>query len=304
MKKARNLAILILGLATLTFAQERPRPRFELELSGGLARVASLRGGARYSDRWGYKFLEYVQEDTVISLKAKNSPFALAGLTFDLGETVGIQVGAAYMMPRIATNGTFYYSYKWTTGTTVYNESAANSNVPWSGSGKASSLPFFLNVVWRFPLGIFDFFATAGPAVFFNRFEASSFVGLGDTTYYSVIIWPYLYEYQFTDAFKIPARIPRTSWTSFGGDFGAGFDLRLTPAFGLTVEGRYFLAPPKSFSWQWTPGTYDSIFYGTFQGWQYAVNDLKDFQAKMGASRINVSFFSVAVGFRIGFGLI
>jgi opacity protein-like surface antigen len=104
------------------------------------------------------------------------------------------------------------------------------------------------------------------------------------------------------DAFQIPVSIPKTSWRSFGANFGIGIDMELSPGVALTAEGRYFLIPKESLVWQWIPGTYDSIFYDNFTGWEYTEDNLADYQTEMTMLEIKPSFFSFSLGIRLTFG--
>ena len=302
MKKTWRLVVLISGLTISTFAQDGPEPKFELSVSGGWGVLTSFRGGTTHSDVWSYQYLQSVRENTAITAKVKSSAFVTAAFSYFFGPNLGLQLGAGYIMPKVTTDGTFNFSYQWTTRSTIYNESAANSKIPWGGGGKSRTVPLFVNVVGKCRLGMIDLFATAGPSLYFNSYEANSFMGFGDTSSFTLLIPPYLFEFQDVDAFKIPARIPRTSWTAFGASFGARLDCRISPIVAVTVEGRYFLVPKKSLAWQWEPGTYDSIFYNNFAGWTYTADDLASAQAKTAASKVNLSFFSVSLGFKIGFG--
>lgn len=147
-----------------------------------------------------------------------------------------------------------------------------------------------------------DIFVTAGPTLYLNNYEANSFVGYGATADGYLYIYPYWYYVQWVDAFQIPASIPKTSWTAFGANFGLGFDFKVGPSVAVTLEGRYFLVPKKSLVWEWTPGTYDSIFYDNFTGVEFAAPDFATSQNKMTPAAVNPSFISVAIGIRLAFG--
>lgn len=139
---------------------------------------------------------------------------------------------------------------------------------------------------------------SAGPTMYFNSYEANSFIGFG--TYGYGYIYPYYY--QFVDGFQIPVEIPTTSWTAFGADLGIGFDFKVSPKMAIVVEGRYFLVPQKSLHWEWKPGTYDGLFYQYLRGVQFDANDLKTYQDMMTTADVKPSFFSFSVGIRIAFG--
>jgi opacity protein-like surface antigen len=161
-----------------------------------------------------------------------------------------------------------------------------------------TTIPLFLNLVGRFRINMLNIFVTGGPTFYLNSFESNSYVGFGDS---DVTVSP-PYEIQRVDAFQIPVSIPKTSWNSFGGNFGFGVDFEVAPGVAVTAEGRYFLIPKKTLTWEWIPGTYDSIFYGNFTGWEYTAEDLADFQNVMTKIDVKPSFFSFALGLRLSFG--
>jgi opacity protein-like surface antigen len=296
MKKIFFAFALILFLSFFAFAQNVTWPRFEFNVMGGYG-LAQFKGDFVYSDNISFQYLQYMKPNTTLSMKADNNAFFTGGFSFFFHPNVGIQLGGGYFSSKVPVTGSFAFTYKWTTSSTIFDESAS-----WGGDGKMSTIPLFLNLVGKFRTNIVDIFVTAGPTLYLNSFEANSFVGLGDSLYFTVYIYPYWYYFQYVDAFQIPASIPKTSWTAFGANFGLGFDFKVAPGVAITVEGRYFLVPKKSLSWEWTPGTYDSIFYDHFSGWEYTADDFAPYQAKMTTADVNPSFISVALGIKVTFG--
>jgi len=296
MKKLTIALGIFLLLSLSVFAQYGPFPRFEFSVMGGYG-LAQFKGDSVYSDNISFHLLEYMKPDTTLSMKADNSVFFTGGISFFFHPNVGVQLGGGYFSSKVPITGSFAFAYKWTTYSSVYNESKN-----WDGDGKLSTIPLYLNLIGKFRMNAVDIFVTAGPTLYFNSFEANSFVGLGDSLYYSIYIYPYTYYFQWVDAFQIPASIPKTSWTAFGANFGLGFDFKVGPGVAITLEGRYFLVPKKSLVWEWTPGTYDSIFYDNFTGWEYTAADFAPYQNKMTTADVNPSFISVAIGIRLTFG--
>jgi len=299
MKKSIIALGIFLLLSLSAFAQYGPFPRFEFNVMGGYG-LAQFKGDSMYSNSWSYSFLQYVNEDTTLSMKAGNSIFFTGGLSYFFHPNIGIQLGAGYFSSNVSITGSFAFSYKWTSSSTVYNESK-----DWGGEGKEgklSTVPIYLNLIGKFRMNMVDIFVTAGPTLYLNNYEANSFVGYGATADGYLYIYPYWYYVQWVDAFQIPASIPKTSWTAFGANFGLGFDFKVGPSVAVTLEGRYFLVPKKSLVWEWTPGTYDSIFYDNFTGVEFAAPDFATSQNKMTPAAVNPSFISVAIGIRLAFG--
>lgn len=266
-------------------------PRFEFNIALGYG-LAQFEGSSRYAYEWSYDLLEYVSETTNLSQKADNAFFFGGGFSFFFIPAVGIQVGGGFFSSKVPTTGSFTLTHKWTSGSAVYDNSRT-----WGGSGKLSTIPFYLNIVAKIRTSFVDISMSAGPTIYFNSYEANSYVGFGATEY--GYIGPIYY--QFVDGFQIPVEIPTTSWTAFGADLGIGFDIKVSRTIAIVLEGRYFLVPKKSLRWEWKPGTYDPLFYPYLVG-EFDANDLKTYQDMMTAVNVNPSFFTFSLGFKIGFG--
>ena len=293
MKKAFLGPPILLVLTLSLFAQSEFLPRFELHAMGGYG-LSQFRGDSAYVYNWNYEQLRDVLEDTRLSMKANNAAFFTGGVSYFFHPNVGIQIGGGYFLSKLAINGVFDFSWIW------MSSLSGSESKNWAGDGKMSTLPLFLNIVGKFKMDRVNVFLTAGPAFYLNSFEANSFVGYGATLYYEYFISPDWYYDQSLDAFQIPASISKTSWTAFGANFGFGIDIEVSPNVAITAEGRYFLVPKKSLSWEWTPGTYDGIFeilQGTF-----TEDDFADFQKEMTTLDVKPSFFSFALGLRLTFG--
>lgn len=283
----------ILFLSFPGFGQQKTWPRFEFNIAGGYG-LAQYKGTSTYHDEWSYKYLDYVRETTDLSMKADNAFSFAAGFSYFFTPMIGIQLGGGFFSSKVPTDGEFTFTHKWTTGSTVYDNSKT-----WGGDGKLSTIPLYLNLVGKFRTKIVDISLTAGPTMYFNSYEANSFIGFGDTLYF--VIYPYAFQY--VDAFQIPVTIPKTSWTAFGANLGIGFDFKVSPGMAIVLEGRYFLVPMKSLSWQWVPGTYDGIIYEQFTDWEYDAADLEPYQEKTTPADVKPSFFSLSLGIKFVFGL-
>jgi opacity protein-like surface antigen len=292
MKKPFLGLLILLAFSLAALAQNEFLPRFELHGMGGYG-LSQFKGDSIYSYEWSYELLQSVKEDTLVSMKAKGGLVLTGGASFFFHPNFGIQIGGGYFSSNVPNTGSFTFAWQSTEDPSVITEEAT-----WDGDGKMTTIPLFLNFVGKFRLDRVNVFLTAGPTLYLNSFESNSFVGFGDS--YSTIIEPYLY--QWVDAFQIPVSIPKTSWKSFGANFGLGIDFEVSPGVAITAEGRYFLIPKESLVWQWIPGTYDSIFYDNFTGWEYTEDDLADFQKEMTTLEVKPSFFSFALGIRLTFG--
>jgi len=292
MKKPLLGLLILLVLSLAAFAQNEFLPRFELHAVGGYG-LSQFKGDSIYSYEWNYMLLQSVKEVTLVSMKAQGGLFLTGGASFFFHPNFGIQIGGGYFSSNVPNTGSFTFAWQSTEDPSVITEEAT-----WNGDGKMTTIPLFLNIVGKFRLDMVNVFLTAGPTLYLNSFESNSFVGFGDS-YYTIIL---PYEYQWVDAFQIPVSIPKTSWKSFGANFGLGIDIEVSPGVAITAEGRYFLIPMKNLTWQWIPGTYDSIFYDNFAGWEYTEDDLADFQQEMKPLEVKPSFFSFALGLRLTFG--
>jgi opacity protein-like surface antigen len=291
---AKRITALLAIVMFLSFSgfgqQQQPWTRLEFNISGGYG-LAQFKGDSMYSDEWSYRYLDYVTEDTTLSMKADNAIFFGGGFSYFFTPVLGVQLGGGFFSSNVGINGNFDFSHKWTTSSTVYDH-----NLTWEGDGKLRTIPLYLNIVGKFRMNLLDLYVSAGPTIYFNSFEANSYVGFGDTIYF--LIWPYYYQY--VDAFQIPVEIPKTSWTSFGGNIGAGFDFKVSPQIAIVVEGRYFIVPQKSLNWEWIPGTYTSVIYEQFEDWDYSADDLAPYEETMTTADVKPSFFCFSVGIRIG----
>jgi len=283
----------LLFLAAPGFSQQKSWSRFEFDMAGGYG-MTQFEGSSTYAREWGFKYIESVKDYDNYSLKAENGFSFRAGFSYFFTPMFGLQVGGGSFSSNLPGDGSFNCQSKWK------GEEAYESSKIWSGGGNLSSIPFYLNLVGKLRTKIVDFYLTAGPTVYFNRFRAASLIGFTDLYYWEEWYRGYHSEVLGVLKFMIPEGIPETSWTAFGGNAGIGVDLKVLPQVSIGIEGRYFLVPGKNLSWEWTPGT-----YGMTWGWEtfeYTAADLSEFQVLQTPVEIKPSFFSLSVVFKYAFG--
>jgi hypothetical protein len=289
MKRSWLAACLLLGLAAWLPAQDGFK-RFELGLFGGYG-LTRFQAGSVYSAEWSADLLQSVKEETVISVKSKNASTLGGSLAYFFTPNIGLQLSGATFSPDVTTNGSFTFR------TTFAGASEVQEDHAWTGGGTMNTTPLSLDVVGRYALGAVEVYGSAGVTLFRNSFEADNFIGWGSTFEF---VW-YVWVDQYVDAFQIPIRIEKTSWTAFGGNLGAGVSFRVIPALGLFVDGRYFYCPARELGWKWQAGTYTGLNnpYGYFTSWEITDADLASSQKVMTTLKVNPSFFSVTAGFKV-----
>ena len=289
------LLIVLLFLVSPGFSQQKSWPRFEFDVAGGYG-MTQFEGSSTYAREWSFKYIDSVKDYDNYSMKAENSFSFRAGFSYFFTPLFGLQLGGGTFSSNLPGDGLFNFQMKWKNEPETYEDGGI-----FSGGGNLSSTPFYLNLVGKLRTKIVDFYLTAGPTVYFNRFRASSLVGFSDLYY-----WDEWYHGNHSEVvgvltYAIPEHIPETSWTAFGGNAGIGVDFKVLPQVSIGIEGRYFLVPNKSLNWEWTPGTYRDI-WGTPRG-VYTAADLAELQALQTAIEVKPSFFSISVVFKYAFGL-
>jgi hypothetical protein len=264
--------------------------KMEINLLGGYG-MTSVKGASNYMDTWSYQYLSSVSESTDITGTSKGGMFFGGSFSYFFSPNLGIQLSGGYLKSDVPTTANFSFSYKWTTSSTVYNESKS-----FAGTGSLSVMPISLNLVGRFGDGALKIYVSAGPTMFLNSFQADSTVGYGVSTYY--IIYPY--AYQNVDALGLPVDIPKTSWSGFGFNAGADACYMFSPSIGFAVGARYFFCAPKELPWTtMTGGTYNGIFYTSITGVQYTQAMATNILDVITTFKVNPSFFQITAGIKI-----
>ncbi len=289
MRKSLLVFLALLTFSAALFAQYGDEKKIEFSIMGGYG-IGSLNGTSSYSDSWGTFFTDVINESTLITLTNKNT-FALgANFSYLFTPNFGIQVGGGYFAPK--ADITAAYDFNWSSSFFGDSDSVTGS-WPTPEGAKLTSIPLYLNLIAKYKTGTFSIYGTAGPTLYFNKFSADSYSIFGKQYFYG--LW--------LDYFQIPIMIPETSWTAFGFNAGAGFEVNISPSVALLVEGRYFYAPKKDFAWTWLTGTYDGVPYwadgGWFTGWTWT--DWSGAESLTTTLTVNPSFFTITGGFKFFF---
>jgi opacity protein-like surface antigen len=288
MKKSLLVFLAVLAFSAALFAQYTEEKKIEFSIMGGYG-LGSLDGTSMYSDDWGTFWVPTIHEQTDIALTNKNTFSLGANISYFFTPNFGIQFGGGYFAPKADVNAayTFHWENAWHPDETV------TGSWPVTEGAKLTSIPLYLNLIAKYNAGTFGVYATAGPTLFIEKFNADSYSIYGDD------IWSGWY----LDYFQIPITIPDTSWTGFGFNVGAGVELNISPSVAFVVEARYFYAPKKDFAWTWVTGIYNGIDYtydgGDFQNWHYT--DFSTAESKTTVLTVNPSFFTIMGGFKFFF---
>jgi hypothetical protein len=274
--------------------------KFELSLYGGYA-LTQVDGQSNYTRTWSFYWVDSVTETTNITGKSPGAGSIGASFAYFFTPNFGIQLSGEFLLKgKTPMKSHFNYDYTWYDGDS-YNETA-----DWEGTGGLSSIPLSLDLVGRFGDGTIGGSVSAGATLFMNSFEADSAIGLGYSEYSWYWYWyPYWYYWwQDVDALRIPVVIDKTSWTAFGGNFGASLTFKMSDKIGLFLDGRYFLCPAKEFDWSFVTGTYDGIFYDDITDVEID-QDALDYLGvgnNMKPFKVNPSFFRIAAGIKFYLG--
>jgi len=284
---------LCLILGCLGFGQQKTWPRFEFDIAGGYG-MTQFEGSSKYSREWGFKYIESVTDYGHFSMKGENGFSFKAGFSYFFTSMFGLQLGGGSFSSNLPGDGSFNFQLKWKNSTDMYEDGGI-----FSGGGKLSSIPLYLNLVGKLRTKFVDLYLTAGPTVYFNKLRAGSSIGFSQLYYEEEWMMGYHFEYIGVEFYIIPEQIPETSWTAFGGNAGIGVDLKVLQQVSIGVEGRYFLVPDKNLSWEWTPGSYRDV-WGTSR--VYTEAELAEFQSLQTPIKVKPSFFSLSIVFKYAFG--
>jgi hypothetical protein len=297
MKKSLLGALLVLGLAGLTMAQSY-QPQFELSLYGGYA-LTSVRGTTAYSDTYSsyFGYFDPINESTTIDLKSKNGIFFGGSLSYFFSSNIGLQLSVGYLNSDVPNTSTVDYSRHDTLNGQTYSDSFS-----WTGTGTLSTIPISLNLVARFGSDRLSAYVSGGPTLYLNSYEATSSFGYGIYDYSVTYIYPNLYYTDYIDMLQVGLEIPKTSWTGFGGDLGAGVTFLLSPSIGLSLDARYYLCAAKELPWKFQLGDYNGVL-NTLSGYSFTQDDA-DYVTGLTAltTKVNPSFFTLTAGLSIRFG--
>lgn len=290
MKKSLLVFLAVLAFSAALFAQYDEK-KMEFSIMGGYG-LASLEGTSSFSYSFGSIFTDDINESTALALLNKNT-FALgANFSYFFTPNIGVQFGGGFFAPKADTSAVYVFDWS----STFFGDSDHVTG-EWdvADGAKLTSIPLYLNLIGKYSTGSFSIYGTAGPTLFINKFQADSFSVLA-----AYGLWGILLDY-----FQIPLMVPETSWTAFGFNAGAGFEVNISPSVGFLVEARYFYAPKKDFTWTWVTGTYDGIDYWADGGGTFfkdiTFTDLSYFEGLTSGLTVNPSYFTFMGGFKFYF---
>jgi len=293
MKKALGIAAalaLLTSAALGQFGYDREN-KFRFSLYGGFGLSRSA-GVSSYVDTWDALVHKDISEYADIDYRAENGVSFGGAFTYMLDRNLGLQFGGGVFgrdMPNDIVSGWEAF----VGGARIADEYA------FTGGGRLSSVPLFLNLVGRFSFGMIDLNLSAGPAVFLNKAEADATGIYGDSFWIQIL--GTLYEW--IDFLPVAMEIPPTSWTGWGANFGLGIDLNFSPAFAFFLEGRCFLCGSKDLDWEYLTGYYNGL-RGVLPDWEFGQSqaDYLIENELTAPLRINPSFFVISAGFTLRFG--
>ena len=285
MRRIFSVGISILAFAASVLAQDAPRDRIEFGLSGGLG-FPQAEPSSGYSRDYSQTPYSRIFFDNSIVGEAGSAVFLRGFFSFFFSRPLGIQVAFGYLGSNLDTRTDFDFSYTRTT--------TENLQRSWEGTGKLTAIPLSINLAARLGKGKLEGFLSAGPAVFFNSFEATSTAGLSFLIKYANNEWD-------IDALPLSLEIAKTSWTSFGADVGGGIGLNLVSFLSLFAEARYLYSPKREFTWDWLTG-YSTGIRNVLVNVNVPSNAIGSAPENTSVFVIDPSFFQVSLGVKLRMG--
>jgi len=301
MKKAAVVLLVFFGVSAGAWAVY-PFPdiykKFEISLFGGPG-SQGIRASTSYADSWNHLSLTSVVERTSMTVDSAASLLSMgAAVGYFFGPNIGIQAAVCRAGSDLKTASDFDFSWTWSPS--VGNGSFARA-VSWDGSGRVRTTAVGFNAVGRFGGERLEGFISAGPSLFLSSLTAETAFGYGVTRIDAANV-------QYVDALGVGLEIRDKKWTKLGANFGAGIVYKFNEAWGVFLEGRYFICPAKILTWDLVLGTYDGLFFSDVNPIMTNVpidqSDV-DFIAEartLSGLKVNPSFFQVLVGIKILLG--
>jgi opacity protein-like surface antigen len=283
------LALMTAGTASAQYYFDYPTfKRWEIGVFGGAA-FPLFKATTGYEDRWNDRLLTYVSESSNISMKAKVGIQFGFHLSYFFNPAIGIRLEVGPQRSDAPTTTEFTFAWTWADGRHFQRQPV------WNGTGRTTSLPASLDLVWRKEWGRNEWFIAGGFSFHRDTFRSEASFGYGISQMSADL------SEQYLDALRVGLRIPEMSWTSFGFDLGLGLSIKLSDLVGIQIETRYFFYPSKRAEWQFIKGDYDGVFYGNIKGIDFNDGDIQLLTAgvnpKLPTSlRLDRSFFRLGVG--------
>lgn len=257
--------------------------RVEIVLYGGLGIPVAKWTTLHYAESGSASGLSVTAANRI---QTTSSPdiFAGATATFFLPSGIGIQAGFGYLKAGLESSGHF----EWNSSGGAPSAAVVDGR----GEGELTAVPLFIcffNKI-EFPFGrkTLQAHLAAGPALSFNSVLTASQAGAG------------LIRDEKTDGIIVPVRVEDVTWISLGATAAVGLDIRLSPSLALVVEGRYYYAPRKNFSWTWTPGVYDGMF-GKIAAYDFGEEAAAQNERETTPLTVDPSFIQIAGGIKLIF---
>jgi len=286
-----------LGLCLLAtsvgFGQFGGAGEFSFKAFGGFS-LAQTKGLSQYTDYWDGQVVSDIEEYADIDYKANNGVAFGGALTYMFGPNFGLEIGAALFSQKIPNSTLAGWDFS-------FAGYSYGEEYEFSGEGKMTVVPIFLNLVGRFSSGLMDFNLSAGPTLYLNSAEATATGLFGDNYWWVETFWWGTVTYEALDFFPLAAEVPSTKWTSFGFNVGASVDFNLSPMMALFLDVRYFFCPKRDLDWTYLAGTYDGMWENLYD-WEI-YQDQADYAADLTTPyQVNPSFFAISGGLKIRFG--
>ncbi|OGD25848.1 MAG: hypothetical protein A2Y56_08160 [Candidatus Aminicenantes bacterium RBG_13_63_10] len=294
-----NRSAVVLGvLAFLALTASAPlgygrEKTFFFSVFGSLG-FSLAEGTSRYADNWDGAEWRNIREHADISYRAGNGAFFGGAFTFMFNRNFGVQLGGGVFgrnMPNDIVSG-----WEANLGAVRYDDEYA-----FTGAGKLSSVPVFLNIVGRHSTGRMDISLSAGPTLFLSKAEAEATGIYGQSFSWSQNVPPAGWIlYEELDFLPVAMNVPPTFWAGLGANIGLGIDFNLSPKCAVFMEARYFLCGSRELDWEYLSGIYDGS-RGIFNDWAVAADDIDYLMENKLTTplKVNPSFFAIGAGFKV-----
>jgi len=292
-KMGVGLSVCLLA-TTLGFSQFRGAGEFSFKGFLGYS-LAQTKGLSRYADVWDGKVVSDIEEYADIHYRAANGVALGGALSYMFSPNFGLEFGIAFFSQKIPNDTLAGWDFA--------SEGASfTGDYAFSGEGKMTVVPVFLNAVGRFSSGRLDFTLSGGPALYLSNAEATA-TGIFGDNYWDVrylLPWGWI-TMEDIDFFPLAMEVHSLSWADLGFNVGAGLDFNLSAMMALSLDIRYFFCPPQDLTWTYLPGIYNGQ-RGHLLDWEISAGEAEYPGKNTTAYRVNPSFFYIAAGFSIRFG--
>jgi len=268
---------------------EYGQKKMEIFLGGGLGFGSLLNSSTDYEYHFGrVGVLDYMDEAGQVNHSSGGPKGLGLSLAYFFSGDFGLRLGVDLNFSQNLTGDSAYdLTWKW------WDRGPFTETNSWDSAGSLSVIPISLNAVYKFDLGKFSPYISAGPAFFLAKLKIDTTIGLGDTWTYEEggILW------RTIDYWAIPAYVDQ-SLNGIGFNFGAGLDVVLSPNFGLTLDVSYFLKGASEVAWSFRPGSYDANIDPNWY-WELGQEDLDNILDYIPPLAVKLSFFKILLGLKI-----